>query len=223
VRPETQSTVAAQPYSFTRATLKVQWRNALTFAWGAAILLALGSGLATQPATGQRLLIAEIMLPPGVVFLGIAIYLGWSVAQGERQLRQAGLPWKVDRSLLGSERRTLVFLISRALVVTAAISTLHDPRLGLELIRPTHRGARARLPAGLEGPGNLLISRLPLSVDVTVHSQGTGSRVRVVVTPAMVWGAWLTIRSSTNWVADGQWLADEIASGIASKVGQSPA
>jgi hypothetical protein len=208
-----------QPPPVTRTSLKVLWRNALALAWGGVLLVALGTGLEFFPGTGPVPLGGAIMLVPGLLFLGTAAYLGRSVALGERRLRQAGLPWKVDRNLLGSERRTLDFSISRERVVTAAVDVLYDPRLGLDRIRSTRNGARALLPAERTGPLGLLVIRFPLTVNLTVHPRGESSRLKLSVTPAMVWTAWGTIRSSTNWVGAGQELADYLAAGIDRKVG----
>ena len=103
--------------------------------------------------------------------------------------------------------------------MTAAIDALYDTRLGLTLIRPTRSGARALLPADLDGPLGLILLRLPLTVSLTVHARGAGNRLKLSITPAYVWTAWITIRSSTNWVAAGQELADYLAASIASKLG----
>ncbi len=220
VGSETEPAMERQPPLDTRASLKVRWRNSLTFAWGGVLLVALGTAIELFPGTGPLPLSGAIMIVPGLLFLGAAVYLGRSVVQDERRLRQAGLPWKVDRSLLGSERRTLDFDVSRERVVTAAVDVLWDPSLGLDQIRPTRSGARALMPGDREGPLGLLLVRYPLTVNLTVHAHGAGSRLRLSITPAMVWTAWLTIQSSTNWVAAGQELADYLAARIGSKLGQ---
>jgi hypothetical protein len=157
------------------------------------------------------------MLGLGLVSLGIAVYLGRSVARGELQLQQAALPWKVDRSLLGSERQTLDSNIDR--VVVTAVDALHDPCLGLGRLRPTQGGARALKPAVRKGPLGVLLVRSRVSVHLTVLAHGAGGRFKRSATPAMVWTAWETIRSSTNWVAAGQELDDNLAAGIAAKLG----
>jgi hypothetical protein len=211
--------VDSRSTQLTRATLGVQWRNALALTTGGVLLLSLAAvGLLYAGSGGAARVVSIGTAVVGIVFLAIAGRLISVVGQGERRLREAGLRWKVDRSLVGSERRTLELQAPWELVRAAALETLGDDRFGLEDIRQTRRGARALWPGERGGPLDLLLTRWPLEVRAETRSRGAATRLRVSVQLVQVWVSWPTLSASVQWVADAQQLADGVADGISARV-----
>jgi hypothetical protein len=193
-----------------RVSLKIRWRDVLLVLTTGIGFLALGGILTESVGVASKWVLASVVVGLGGLLLGVAGYLNWTITQGENALRNGGFPWKVDRTLLPFERRTLTTPLSRDEALSRTLMVLKEPILQLRNVRRTRQGARADRPPVLRSPGQLIADVIPLDVQVRLRPRGMGSEVALAIQPDLLVFRVGSLRSRYSWVSVAESLADQL-------------
>jgi len=201
----------------TLPTLRLRWRYVLSFATGGMGLLGLGVLAEVFVAYTPGWILGASVLLAGAFCTGYSVYLSSTIRQGEGRLRQAGLPWKVDRSILGTARRTLTFGQPEYICVGQAYKALQEPSLGLAEVEFVRHGAEGVRPAASTGPLGMFLTRLPLGVTVRARGARTGTELRISVRLVTLWWFRPIFQVDYSWVKDAEILIDQVAAVISKR------
>ena len=196
-----------------RASLEIRWRNVLATMAGGGVFLAIGAMSTLFVGVPSKWVITLSTIGIGVACFGVAGYLNWTITQGETNLQRAGFPWKVDRTVLPFERRTLSSWLPRGRLLDLAVEVLEDPSFGLRRIRRTRRGVRALRPAVTRPPLHGVATVYPLDVQVRVSPRETGSELGLAIQPGVLWHVWPAPELATSW-GEAESLADALLAAL---------
>lgn len=206
----------------SRAWLTLQWRNALALLVAGILLGGLDVALTFSqglPRGGETpLLVVILVIAVGLV--GGSAYLFREVARGESRLRERGVPWQAERSLVGTTRRSLVTHAAPETALSAARAALADPDLGLTHVgRDLLGGVRAIRPAE---SGVLVLYVRPLAVRIRARRQRDRTVVTVTVVPSSLYG-WPVLYGWVGWSEVYTWIgvAEELADALTKALTQS--
>ena len=199
----------------SRAWLTLQWRNALALLVAGILLGALDVALAFShglPRAGETALLLVILVMALGLVAGSA-YLFREVTRGETRLRERGVPWQAERSLVGTTRRSLVTNASPETALSAARAALADPDLGLTHVgRDLLGGVRAIRPAE---SGVLVLYVRPLAVRIRARRQRGRTVLTLTVVPSSLYG-WPVLYGWVGWSEVYTWIgvAEELANSL---------
>ncbi len=203
----------------SRAWLTLQWRNALALLVAGILLGGLDVALTFSqglPRGGETVLLVVILVI-AVGLVGGSAYLFREVTRGESRLRERGVPWQAERSLVGTTRRSLVTHAPPETALSAARAALADPDLGLTHVgRDLLGGVRAIRPAE---SGVLVLYVRPLAVRIRARRQRDRTVVTVTVVPSSLYGwpvlyGWVGWSEVYTWIGVAEELADALTNAL---------
>ncbi len=205
----------------SQSWLTVQWRNAgavlvAAFFLGGIGIAILFLNLGSHPASWH--LLALVPLAMAATSAGYAAYLFRVVAQGEERLQRMGGPWKVNRSLQGTTRRSIVTDFTPGASLSVAQALLSEPRMGLIHVgRGVFGGLRAVRPAET---GLVMVDVFPLAIGIRARHREGRTVLTISVVPSSVYGwplltGWFAWSGAYTWIGDSQALAEDLTSTLA--------
>ena len=220
------------PIRGSRASLTVQWRNAVALLVAAIFLGGLDVVLVTGIATHTFVLgrpgvlgdwVLLLLVTAGVAagFAGYSASLFRQVTRGEAELRRRGDRWRIDRSLIGATRLWVVTDATPEVSLRLARALLSDRKLGLTHVgRGVTGGVRAIRPAET---GPLVVSVMPLAVRIRARERRGRTVLTVSAVPSSVYGwpllsGWVGWSASYTWVGVGQELVEYLATALVQRL-----
>lgn len=196
------------------AALRLRWRYALSLATAGAGFLLVGVLAELFVSYSPGWIVGAALMATGILFGGLSAFVFSTVRQGEERLRRAGVPWRIDRRILGTARRTLTFDQPEYICVGQAFEALKDPGLGLTEVELIRHGAYGVRPATSTGPLDMFVTGLPLGVKVRARRHRTATELRVSVREVTLWRFGPAFQVNFSWVKDAEILIDQVAAAI---------
>ncbi|HTP54867.1 MAG TPA: hypothetical protein VML94_07945 [Thermoplasmata archaeon] len=189
----------------------------------AGVLLACFGGVLAFGAfpAGRGSLVSLLVIGISAIFAASGAYLLNTVSRGEARLRERGVPWRAERSLLGKTTRSLVTHVPPESALAAALDVLAQPSLGLIRVgNDPFGGVHAIRPAET---GPIWISVVPLAIRVRARRRQDQTEISISIVQSSLYGwpalsGWVGWSSAYTWIEVAQDLADEIANSLAARL-----